>query len=341
MKRIERIAAVVLVALLVPAAAPAAGPPEVQALKAENAALRAEIAACQAQVQALQAQVQLLTAQADQLRAELDRMRKQPPAPAPAAEPKLSATLDLRVEKGDWGDAGPRDIQKVLLSAGGELWKHFPGRKLAPILVRRSTSGPITLYDRGPGGEYIVKLDVEGTYWCQFAYQFAHEFCHILTNYTEKYSRKNKWFEESLAEAAAEYAVRQMGESWKTRPPYAHWKGFAAALTRYADNLRGKKSEELSSGQTLAQWYAANEGLLRKDPYQRDRNRLVAHALLALLEAEPARWQALGCLNLSAPDAGSTFGSYLAAWQTDTPAGHKPFAARVAGLFGIRLRSGE
>jgi len=349
-------AAVVLAAWAVPCRANDAA--EIRRLQVETQKLRAQVAQREQQVQMLQLQLAAVQAQLEQMRAQVLQMRQQmeahragipkaargqetapgpKPVPRPRPEARLSRQLDVRVEKGGWGDASTADIQKVLLSAAGELWKHCPDCKLAPILVRHGDSGPISLYDRGPKGEYVIKLDVEGTYWCQFAYQFAHEFCHVLTNYSESRSRKNKWFEESLAEAASQYAVRQMGRTWKTNPPYPNWKSFAAALTKYAADLARKQGEPLPPGTSLARWYRLNEGVLRKDPYQRDKNRLVARALLKLLEAEPAGWEAVAYINLSPPDAGASFRSYLAAWRDDAPAKHKPFVQKVAGLFDIRL----
>ncbi len=358
-------------ALLLPAGAFARDAEEARRLKAENELLRKALADSRAEAEALRAKLAETRAEMDQARAQmqdqLQQMRQQmaaaeaarragkspaspepapkgepppkrepPPKPAPP-KPPLSHTLDIRVEKGDWGDASPADIRKVLLSAAGELWKHFPRRRLAPVIVRRGKSGPITLDARGPRGEYVVKLDVDGRYWSQFAYQFAHEFCHVLTNYARRVTNKNQWFEESLAEAASLYVVAEMGRSWRTAPPYPHWKDYAASLAKYAAAARRRDSTALAPGQTLAQWYRLNEGVLRRDPYDRRKNRLVAKQLLPLLEAAPARWEAVGFLNLARPDAGASFASYLAAWHGAAPAKHKPFVEDVAKRFGIRL----
>ncbi|MCY3017625.1 MAG: hypothetical protein NTW87_01155, partial [Planctomycetota bacterium] len=97
-------------------------------------------------------------------------------------QPKAASTsteLDIRPKKGaPWG-AGLEDVDKVLHAAAGELWKYVPGRQLPPILVEPK-GGPITLFDRGPNGEFRVRLDTGDAYWAQYTYQFAHEFCHIL-----------------------------------------------------------------------------------------------------------------------------------------------------------------
>jgi len=314
-------------------AAPADDGAEVARLKAENQRLRAELDRARNEIAELQQRLADTRAAMQQVKAQMEHAL----AAAARPRPRPSRTLSIRVEAGGWGDAGTRDIQKVLLSAAGELWKHFLDRRLAPMVVKHGSRGPIALYQRGSGGEYTVKLDVEGAYWCQFAYQFAHEFCHILTNYSDKAPRENKWFDESLCEAASMYAVKQMSETWKTSPPYPNWKGYSAALAKYARNIRQKASDEVPPGGTLADWYSRNEAKLRKDPYQRDKNRLVAKHLLRLLEKSPGHWEAVGYLNLGDPAASKTFTGYLSAWHAHSPERHKPFVRSVAELLGIEL----
>ena len=85
------------------------------------------------------------------------------------------------------------------------------GRTLEPILVEPK-GGPITLFRRGPKGEYLVRLNTGDRHWAQHAYQFAHEFTHILANYDE-HERRNKWFEESICEMASLFVLRRMSET--------------------------------------------------------------------------------------------------------------------------------
>jgi hypothetical protein len=306
--------------------------------KAADGDVQAVLKQLQAQVQALQAELAEVRSEVAALQERLAKAGAQlVSASAPAAEAPLSHTLDIRVEPGAWGGASAADMQKVLLSSAGELWKHFPERKLKPIIIQRSKEGPITLYRKGAGGEYIVRLDVEGTFWCQFAYQFAHEFCHILTNYERRKTDKNQWFEESLGELASMYAVAAMGQTWQTAPPYPNWKSYAPNLTKYADELLRKEGSDLPAGQTLAAWYKANESALRRDPYDRAKNRIVAKLLLPVMQESSQSWEAFGYLNNSPPDGEASFASYLSAWYKDAPAKHQPFAKRVAEMFGVAL----
>ncbi len=308
---------------------------KLQLLGAENNALKARLAESSKRIETLTQQLVHLKAVVDDLKKEVTSLK------AANAEPKpqdpAGTKLVIRVQPGGWGGAGVQDIQKLLLSAGSELWKHFPGRRLRPIIVRHSSSGPIVLFRQGPAGEYILKLDVEGTYWAQFSYQFSHELCHILTNYEKKTSRKNKWFEESLCEMASMFALRRMAVTWRTSPPYPNWKSFAPALRKYADNLQAKKERQLPPGTTLAKWYRDNEQGLRKNPTQRSKNGLVANELLGLFEKSPESWAAVSYLNMDELDDADSFKDYLASWHRHCPAKHKKFVRRIGDLFGIEI----
>src|SRR5262245_61871033 len=135
--------------------------------------------------------------------------------------------LVIRVASEGWGDAGAADITKVLQSAGDALSSQFPERKFPPIEVSRSSTTPITLFQRGPAGELRVRLNVEGTYWAQFAFQFAHEMGHVVCGF-EEYPNPNQWFEETLCETASLFVLGRMAERWKTRPPWPNWKDYAS-----------------------------------------------------------------------------------------------------------------
>ncbi|HIA62063.1 MAG TPA: hypothetical protein EYN93_04065, partial [Planctomycetaceae bacterium] len=75
-----------------------------------------------------------------------------------SAGPNSTDTTQLRiiVLPGDWGESELADIKKVCESAAAMLTTHLPVDGFAPIMVQRDKSGPITLYRRGQGNEYIV-----------------------------------------------------------------------------------------------------------------------------------------------------------------------------------------
>jgi len=300
---------------------------KVKRVQAENDRLRAELGQSQKKTKDLQRQLDTLTAELARLRGGGTSGGR----PTPVMAHKLS----IRVAGTNWGGAGRADIEKVLHSAAGELWKHFPNRKIAPIIVERSTSGPIVLYRKGPKGEHIVRLDVGGTYWCQFAYQFAHEFCHILTNYHPAQSKKNNWFVESLCETASLYAIRQMAETWKTAPPYPNWKGYSSALTNYAQNARIKPELRINRERTLAKWYRLNAPVLRAKATLREKNKVLASELLTVLEAAPTDWRAASYLNVEAVKGDDSFNAFLADWLARTPATHKKTVQRIIDMFEL------
>ncbi|MDH3585413.1 MAG: hypothetical protein OER86_14515, partial [Phycisphaerae bacterium] len=201
-------------------------------------------------------------------------------AAAPVA-PAKTAPVIRPAAKG-WKASGA-DVQKVLDSTAAQLWPYFPGRQLKPILVE-ARGGPIVLYDRGPAGEYRVRLNTGETYWAQYAFQFAHEFCHILCNYDQD-PRRNKWFEESICELASLFVLRRLSHAWKKNPPYPHWRSFAPAFDKYARNRMNQGT--LPADRSLAQWYREHVQTLEKKSTQRALNQVVAVALLPMFEKDP------------------------------------------------------
>jgi hypothetical protein len=255
---------------------------------------------------------------------------------APAAAPVPAAAahrLDIRPDPAAKWEAELENVQKVLESAAGALWVYFPGRELKPILVEPK-GGPIVLFNRGKNGEFRVRLNTGERYWSQYSFQFAHEFCHILCNPVDD-DTSNKWFEESLCEMASLFALRRMGETWKTDPPYPNWRGYAPALRKYADDRIEKAS--LPADQNLAAWYREHEAALRREPTQRELNEVAAVALLPLFEKEPAHWQAVGCLNAAPVPTPRSFATYLWDWHGRVPAEHQPFVRQIAAKFGMAL----
>ncbi len=291
-------------------------------------------------------EIEALKGQVNQLESELKALRKQlqdfpPPPKKPSAketsDPNGNPTpskkqLYLTVETRGFGDAAPVDIKAVCLSTAHEFLPYFPQRQLNPISIRGSDHGPMVLFSRGPQGEYRVLLNVKGRYWAQCTYQFAHEFCHILCNYREV-KNPNLWFEESLCETASLFALRKMAKTWRTKAPYPNWKSYAPALAHYAENRMGRL--KLPQGMSLAQWYRRNEPELRKTGTDRNRNQIVAEALLPLFEKHPHHWQAVSYLNKGKAGHALSFREYLTDWYKRASEEHRPFIARIAGLFEI------
>ena len=252
----------------------------------------------------------------------------------PYADPPMPP---YRVEARGFNDSA-RDIKALCDSAGRELWKHFPDYKIEKFVIKRGRGGPISLYQRNKQGEIVIRLDTGNQLWSQYAYQFAHEFCHVVSGFEED-DPGNRWFEETLAETASLYAIRAMSRSWKTDPPYGHWKNYRDALRDYSDKTIRKWSgiyEIYEKG--LAGYYKAHKAELAKEPCNRQLNGAMAQVFLTLFEEDPSRWGAVRWLNKAPSPKGETFQQFLAKWHRAVPDKHKPFVKKVAQLFGIPLK---
>ncbi len=256
-------------------------------------------------------------------------------APAIRAEDRPGARprpLDIRpVEHAAWGNR-KENVQAILVSAANELWRHFPDRSLKPILIE-PRGGPITLFDRGPHGEYQVRLSTGDNLWSQWVFQFTHEFGHILSNY-DTVSHQNKWFEETVCEVASLFVLRCLADTWRESNSPS-WKRYAPAFRKYAeDRIR---QAQLPLGQTLPRWYEEHARRLAKTGYDREKNTLVAVQLLPLFEKSPRHWAAITYLARAKKGHSETLPDYLKAWQAHCPEAHRAFVAEVAGKFGIDL----
>ncbi len=166
-------------------------------------------------------------------------------------------------------------------------------------------------------------------------YQFAHELCHILCGYDQD-PHPNRWFEESLCEAASLFVLRRSAETWKTRPPYPNWKDYAKHLRSYADDRI--KNAPLPEGKTLAAWYRENAEALAKNAEDRPKNSIVAGQLLPLLEEDASRWESIAWLNTEKMDERDRFRGLSRRVAEARPERHAKFIARVAKLFEVELK---
>ena len=241
---------------------------------------------------------------------------------------------DIRVSPAGWGSADPENIGKVLESTVAQFRPHLAKRHFPTIVVSHDKDGPITRYKRGAGGEIFVGLNVSNRYWAQYAFQFSHEFCHILCNYRPDAS-PNRWFEESLCETAALFALRSMAREWKDSPPYPNWKEFSSSLKKYADERLKKFS--LAKDTPFSTWFVRNEASLRATPRSRNKNGTVAALLLPLFEKDPSRWEAVGSLNPQAAKKRESFREFLQRWHDAAPKKHRGFIGELAKGFGLSV----
>lgn len=261
--------------------------------------------------------------------AEVDREKVAKPA---VSSRKLG--LSIRVQPGAWGEADPQTIETVLYAVADELLARLPEKLAAPIVVSHTDDNPVALYDRGPGGEYRVQLHARGEKWHLYVYEFAHELCHILSNYeenvTQRSSKKyNQWFEETLCETASLFTLTSLAANWEQSPPEPRLAGEARSLRRFFDHLIAEGHRQLPAHSPLSAWLRENEERLRRDPYLRSKNEVVANLLLPLFQDNPQNWDALSYLNLDPDDALSSLEDYLRHWYENSPPEHKRFVGSV------------
>jgi len=244
--------------------------------------------------------------------------------------------LNIKVEGGGWGSAQPEAIESVLYSVADELMARLPNKLTAPIVVTHTNSNPVALYDRGPSGEYRVNLHATGQNWHLYVYEFAHELCHILSNYEEHVgadtTKYNQWFEETLCETASLFTLKSLAETWEKSPASPEMSGRGKNLRRFFEHLIGEGHRQLPSYAPLASWLNDHKEELRKNPYMRDKNEVVANLLLPLFQSNPQNWDALTYLNLDPEDARSSLQDYLRHWYQNAPLEHKHFVASVLSL---------
>ena len=249
-------------------------------------------------------------------------------------------SINIRVQAGGFGGASAADNTAVLQSTAGELCRYWPRTQLPSIDVYHRPDHPQTDSIRAAGNRVAIGLTARDNHWAQYSFQFAHEFCHVLANYGDssrplvRYPRHaNLWLEESLCETASLFALRAMGRSWQTDPPYPVWRGYAASLNSYAEERLAQPKHHLPPGRSFSVWFRQNQSLLRRNPTERSRITIIATQLLPIFEAEPRGWEALAFLNSASINPESSLAQHLAQWRSRCPQRLRSFVVKVEAVF--------
>ena len=184
-------------------------------------------------------------------------------------------------------------------------------------------------YRASPDEPFVIQLTTRDRYWAQYSFQFAHEFCHTLTNYEEIRANPNGWFHETVCELASVFTLRRMAERWPYSPPHPNWASFAKALARYAEERISRPEVQLPANVALSEWLSSHEEILRRDPYLRDYNSLVAYSLLPIFESDPTGWNTIRKF----PISHGSFADYLSDWYSLAETPDKPFVRRGSSRF--------
>ena len=242
---------------------------------------------------------------------------------------------EIRIISNDWGEGNPEDILVVLTSVAKIMFPLGGKNPYNATWVSRSEQGPIVLYQRGKEGQYIIKLNTQDRYWCQYAFQFSHELGHILCDFRDGES-SNLWFEESIGEVASLFALLRMEKSWKQSPPYPHWKEYAPEFTKYANERIKKYENEIPKN--LKTWFKMERESLANEPLDRPRNVCLATRLIPLFNQFPEGWSACAFLNEKKSNATRSFKVYLNDWYESCPLPEqKSFVKKIGGKFGFAL----
>ena len=243
--------------------------------------------------------------------------------------------MQLHVQQADWGGARLNDIERLLNNTASHLDRLLRTPFQGTICVKPSPPGepPRTFYRESPDDPFVIQLTARDHRWSQFAYQFSHEFCHVLSNYENLKANPNNWFHEAICELASVFTLRRMAERWQTNPPYPNWADYVAALRDYSEKRLSRQEVQLPEGVTLQTWLSSQEESLRKDEYQREKNDLVAYALLPIFENSLEGWNAIR----NFPTSSGHLADYLLDWHSSADPEDKDFVARVSNTFDFTI----
>ena len=240
--------------------------------------------------------------------------------------------MNLTVAPYGWDTALPVDVQVLLEDTASHLNRLMRDPFVGTVVVVPAPCddfNPMTHYRPSPNDPFFIQLTARDKKWSQFAYQFSHELCHVMSGYERLRGSRNNWFHEALCELSSVFTLRRMAERWPSSPPYPNWSDYAGQLASYAENYLSKEERRLPVGMTLSPWLLSQEGSLRQDRYQRDKNAVVAYTLLPIFESEPAGWNAIRRL----PNSSAMFEDYLREWHSLVEPLDRPFVKRILGFF--------
>ena len=248
--------------------------------------------------------------------------------------------LCVRVAPDGWNGAFPVDIERLLEDTASHINRELRNPVTGTISVRSAPSTdrvPRTLIRYSEPGFYVVQLTATERRWSQYVYEFAHEFCHIVIDPYRGEGPSTQWLEEAVCELASVFVLRRMAERWLDsaavsrtgHPILPRWLSM-----RDSDWMKPERS--LPSDVSLADWFSANEGALRQDPYQRDQNALIAYNMVPIFEALPESWNAIQRLPADQhPTTDSPTRAHLQSWRAAVDPRDRHVVDQVMQLLGV------
>ena len=224
-----------------------------------------------------------------------------------------NAYPSIEITGDDWGQVGKSEVQQVLFLACQQILPHT-GREAWPaLLISNTADGPMTLYQRGKEGQYVILLNTRDRRWCQYVFQFAHELGHIICGF-KKNGSPHRWLEESISEVASLFILQKMSTVWKELPPLPDQASYFEEFPKYLKSRINQVPEMNPS--SFNKWWQKNHYALKMDSTLRLKNLTVARKVLPLFEKNPdAAWGACGYLNTFEHAKQPTFESFLWDWS--------------------------
>ena len=241
----------------------------------------------------------------------------------------------IRVGPGRWGDAAPQDVEVVAYAAAATFADACQADETIAILLEPTPGdgdAPMALRARTPSGEFLVRVNVRGTYWARLVYQFAHEFCHVLANPGTFVPDRFAWIEEALCETGSLYALRRLADVWAEAPPYPNWRAYSNALAGYEAELAVGRVRALLPGERFPVWLSQRIQLLQADPNRRDDSAIIARELLPIFEADGGAWEALRWLHTWPRASDGSHASFIASWAAASPARCRASVRAIAAV---------
>ncbi len=96
-------------------------------------------------------------------------------------------------------------------------------------------------------------------------------------------------------------------------PPVYNAKEFTPNHVKYATAIQRRR--ELPPGRALPEWFAEHSEQLSNSPTDRERNGIIAVAMLQAFRDDPSLWRDCGALNSWDPTENEAFKQYLDSWS--------------------------
>jgi hypothetical protein len=250
--------------------------------------------------------------------------------PPPAQRAPAVRAADLRLD-GKFDDptlradvlAVCRDVLAVFETHLGE-----PPLGTKPIVVRQAPDGEPRACLNGLPREYGINITCLRTrYYCQITYQFGHELGHVWQD-----PNCSGWFAESVATAMSHVCLAELGEKWKTSPPFPNWADYAPHFVTYrADTVRDQlKRLEVPSPDKADAWLREHlAARIRDGKVDRPEQAACAVVIERALRKHPKAWGALTRLGAITKDGRVDF----ARWHQLVADAERPLVRELADFF--------